>query len=437
MHPDGQVVDDADAHPGVLGGALGFGELAGGQPGEAAVEVDPVQQVAPGAGGARGAGVAEGFGPGVPVGAVHLGERAPQGVVLQRLPLLGQEVAVGGAAAGGERHPDDQLQRLALQLPDGVPVDQRALVQHGLAEGGRVLAEVVQRGPVADVPVLRDRLDPQVHRVGEAAGGRAVRGRVGGTAGNGRVQRIDLDEPGAQSASGPGGEVRQVAEVAHAPGAGGEQGVELDEEAVGALGGLRDAGRGGDERGGGPPVVRRTDVDAVDAVGRRDPPGGDAGPGRSFAGGGFGGSDPGGGPAAPTPARASAAEGSATAAPGAPSVPAVAGAAWAAGRVTAGAAGRERMLSGAGGRPAGWRPGGPDASGSTVTVEPEGSEARAAGRGSPAQTTTVGGSRRERDSAATRDLRTSSGVPASTPSAASTAMTVSSGTDTVASGDGE
>ncbi len=169
VHPDGQVVDDPDRHPGVLGGPLGVGQLGGRQPGEAAVEVHPVQQPGAGAGGGRGAGVTQGLGPGVPVGPVLLREGAPQGVVLQGLALLGEEVAVGGAAAGGERHLRDQLQGLPLQLPDGVPVDQGALVEHGLAERGGVLAEVVQDGPVVELPVLRDGLDVQVHGVGEAA----------------------------------------------------------------------------------------------------------------------------------------------------------------------------------------------------------------------------------------------------------------------------
>ncbi len=409
------------------------------------MEVDPVQQVAPGAGGARGAGVAEGLGPGVPVGAVHLGERAPQGVVLQRLPLLGQEVAVGGAAAGGERHPDDQLQRLALQLPDRVPVDQRALVQHGLAEGGRVLAEVVQRGPVADVPVLRDRLDPQVHRVGEAAGGRAVRGRVGGAAGNGRVQRIDLDEPGAQGAPGPGGEVRQVAEVAHAPGAGGEQGVELDEEAVGALGGLRDAGRGGDERGGGPAVVRRTDVDAVDAVGRRDPPGGDAGPGRSFGGGGPGGSDPGegfGGRGLGGSGFGGKGRGGREGSGGGGSVRS-GGRGGGLGRRARHGRGRGRRPGAhaqRGGRAArGMTPRGPGRLRLDRDGRAGGQRGQSGKQGLALSPDHHGGRQQARaglrgDERPPYVLR---GAEASTPSAASTAMTVSSGTDTVASGDGE
>ena len=67
-------------------------------------------------------------------GAVHLGERAPGGVVLQRLALLGEEVDVRGPPPGPERHRAHQFQRLALELPHGVAVDQRALVQHGFAQ---------------------------------------------------------------------------------------------------------------------------------------------------------------------------------------------------------------------------------------------------------------------------------------------------------------
>lgn len=73
------------------------------------------------------------------------------------------------------------------------------------------------------------------------------------------------------------------------------------------------------------------------------------------------------------------------------------------------------------------------------SVVPGGRAISAAGSGSPVHTTSVGGSSRERaaDSAVASDCRTASGVAASTPSAPSTATTVSSGTDTVTSADGE
>src|SRR5690606_12132955 len=76
-----------------------------------------------------------------------------------------------------------------------------------------------------------------------------VRGGVGRGAGHGRVQRVDLDESGAETASGPGGQLVEVAEVAHAPGAAGQQRVELDEQAVGTSCGGRQPGRGDDQVG--------------------------------------------------------------------------------------------------------------------------------------------------------------------------------------------
>ena len=52
VHADGQVVDDADAPcPRRARRAAAAAELAVGQPGEPAVEVDPVHQLVPGAGG--------------------------------------------------------------------------------------------------------------------------------------------------------------------------------------------------------------------------------------------------------------------------------------------------------------------------------------------------------------------------------------------------
>ncbi|MDW6062753.1 hypothetical protein SAZ11_37995 [Streptomyces sp. FXJ1.4098] len=53
------------------------------------------------------------------------------------------------------------------------------------------------------------------------------------------MQRVELDEPGAQRPARPGGEVGQIAEVAHSPGACGQQRVQLDEEAVAARRGRR------------------------------------------------------------------------------------------------------------------------------------------------------------------------------------------------------
>lgn len=255
MHADGEVVDDPHRHARLAGGALGGGQLGVGEPGEAGVEVDAVHQLAAGAVGAGRAGVAQALGPAVPVGAVDLGERAPGGVVLQGGALFGEVVAVGGAAAGAQGDLVEQFQGLALQLPHGVPVDQGVLLQHALAQPPGPLPQGPGALVVGDVRELGHVLDPQMHRVGEAARGRPVRRRVGGGTGYGRVQRVDLDESGAEGATGPGGQFTEVAEVAHAPGAAGEEGVELDEEAVGAHGrGGQPGGRDDQVCVGGTPV---------------------------------------------------------------------------------------------------------------------------------------------------------------------------------------
>lgn len=179
----------------------------------------------------------------------------------------GGEVLVGGLAARREGDGAEAFERLALQLPDGVAVDEGLAGEDPDAQfGGAAQQPVEVRADVgAERGVLGDRLDTQVHRVGEAAGGRPVRGGVGGRAGDGRVQGVDLDESGAVHASGPGGEFGEVAEVAHAPGAVREQRVELDEQAPGAGLGPADVVRGDDEVAGGGASVGRGGLDPVDA----------------------------------------------------------------------------------------------------------------------------------------------------------------------------
>ncbi len=169
VHADREVVHDADGHAGLASGALRRCELGVGEPGEPGPEVDPVHEASPRAGRVGRAGVAQAGRPAVPVRAVHLGERAPGGVVLQGLALFGEEVAVGGAPAGAERHVAQQLECLALELPHGVPIDQRALLQHRRAQPAGLFQQGVEALAVLDVGVLGDVLDPQVHRVGEAA----------------------------------------------------------------------------------------------------------------------------------------------------------------------------------------------------------------------------------------------------------------------------
>ncbi len=241
VHPDGQVVHDADRHAGLAGGLLGGGELGVRQPDQPPVEVGALLGILP-----------------RPVG-------APGGVPVQRRALLGAELPVGRFPFGGARDGVQQFQGGPLEGPDGVAVDQRALLQHPAAQLAAPGGEVGEGLGVGAVRVLGDVLDPQVDGVGEAAGGRPVRGRVGRRPGHGRVQRIDLDEPGTVGAAGPAGELREVAEVAHAPGALRQQGVQLDEQPVGPLGRGRGPLGGHDQHGRPGTAVGGADVEGVHA----------------------------------------------------------------------------------------------------------------------------------------------------------------------------
>ena len=61
---------------------------------------------------------------GGPLGAlVVLFERAPEGEVLQRLPLARRERVELGLPAGAQRHDEDRVERDALGRPYGVEVD--------------------------------------------------------------------------------------------------------------------------------------------------------------------------------------------------------------------------------------------------------------------------------------------------------------------------
>lgn len=329
----------------------------------------------------------------------------------------GGEVLVGGLAARREGDGAEAFERLALQLPDGVAVDEGLTGEDPAAQfGGAAQQPVEVRADVgAERGVLGDRLDAQVHRVGEAAGGRPVRGGVGGRAGDGRVQGVDLDESGAVHASGPGGEFGEVAEVAHAPGAVREQRVELDEQAPGAGLGPADVVRGDDEVAGGGASVGRGGLDPVDAErygpqhvggGRRALP---AGGGGAVAAGTRGTVQfQAGGGASPTGAARR------TASP--------------ASRPPAGAG---RAGTGSGSRVRRTRvPGGSAASSGAV---------RGSADGAADRSTTVGGSRRAAcpASAFSRAARIASGLLASTPRAARAATTADSAAGTVRSGEGE
>ncbi len=254
---DGEVVDQADRHAGLPGGPLGVGELLVDLPGEPAVELDALRVLLLRLFRVWAVRVTQALRPVVPVGAVHLRQGVPERVSAQPLALAALERLVRGLPAGPARHLVQQLQGLALERPDGVAVDQAVVAEDLLAQAGGPAGQLLGLvAPLAvQVRVLGDGLDPQVHRVGEAAGGGAVGGRVGGGARQSLVQGVDLHEARAQAVAGPLGQLGEVAEVAHAPGAVGQHGVQLGEEPPTAAGELGQPLRSDDQRGGRLPAV--------------------------------------------------------------------------------------------------------------------------------------------------------------------------------------
>jgi hypothetical protein len=144
---------------------------------------------------------------------VDLGQRAEHREVGQ--PWVGVQVDIAGQRP-------EQLQGGAFRLPDGGVVDQ-AVVGRSRSQGVHLCAQR-RIGP----PVLAGVGHPQVERVGEPAAGRRVGRRRHRQRRRDRVQRVEQDQSRAVAVRH---EVAQVAQVAHAPGAGRPQGVELQHPA--------------------------------------------------------------------------------------------------------------------------------------------------------------------------------------------------------------
>ncbi len=158
-----------------------------------------------------------------------VGERAPRGEVLEPLALLGAERVERRLPGGRPGRGEHDLERRLLGLPRGVAVDGAGVGVEVAHRVERPLDErAVGRG---QVPRLADVLDPDVQRVDEAAARREVgRGRHRG-AGLGGVQRVDEDEVRAGLVRGEPGQVRQVGQVADAPGRARPHRVQLGHEA--------------------------------------------------------------------------------------------------------------------------------------------------------------------------------------------------------------
>ena len=148
VDPDGEVVDDADRHA-----AAETGELLVDEQLHPAPEGDALGVLLAGRGDARAVGAPQRLGPGLPGDAVHLGQRAEQRELLERLAL---RRAPGGEVLLAVQRPE-QLERRQLRAPrrvarDAVGVGHRLERRHRRPDvGGR-------RG------VLGDVLDVQVQR---------------------------------------------------------------------------------------------------------------------------------------------------------------------------------------------------------------------------------------------------------------------------------
>ncbi len=257
VHPDREVVQDAEAHPGAQGRGLGGLELLVEDPLQPALEVDLGDVLLRPGQDARRVRVPELDRPLGEVRPVRRRERRPDGEVPQTdaLPL-----AVGGEGSltpRGAGHDEQGLQRRALGRPGGVAVDDvepGELVVESVAQPRDARADVVGSGRV-----FGDALDAEVERVREAArGGQVGRGFEGrdGLAG---VQRVHEDVVGAGGRGRPDGQVLEVDEVADAPGLGRADAVELRRDAPRAaladLGREAQPGRRDDQGHGG--LVRR------------------------------------------------------------------------------------------------------------------------------------------------------------------------------------
>ena len=169
-------------------------------------------------------------------------------------PSTAQNASYSARALGGQPRLVDRLEGRPLGPPDGVAVEQvGGEVQ--LAQLARPAARRASATAGVSARVLRDVLDAQVHRVGEAPRDGQVRRRRHRRHRRRRVQRVDEDEAGAELASAPRGQRGEVVQVAHAPRLRRAHRVDLRHEAPLAVAGDRvrvEAVRRHDERRRGP-----------------------------------------------------------------------------------------------------------------------------------------------------------------------------------------
>ncbi len=245
VHPDRQVVHDAQRHPGLHRGGLRRGQLVIEQPLQPAVEVDGLRVRGGERRDRRAVRVAEFRGPPMPVGAVHLGQCTPGGEVVEAAALTFPVAGVCQFAAGRTGHPVQLRQGRPLDLPRGVPVDPVAAE----CAGGQVGAGLAQRAPFAQERVLGNGFHAQVERVDEATGGGQVRRGFHRGHRSGRMQRVDQDESRPVPRRRPDGQIGEVSDISCAPGVFGCDAVQLGGQAPVPAGRCRQRGRGDDEHG--------------------------------------------------------------------------------------------------------------------------------------------------------------------------------------------
>ena len=227
MHADRHVGHEADLHAGVLRGLLSGSQLFVGDPFQPAVEVQcvgelstqPLHLVAV---------LVEALLPAVGFAgrrAPLVVAQAPRGVGLK--PFGGRALVVVErlltllAAPGLKNQP----QGVHLHAPHRITVDNlRIPVQRF---GLRVQLADLRFQFIAEAGIFLDRLGTNVREVDEAAGNRQVRRRGERRYRLARVQRVDQHEIGAGLAVRIDHEGLEVLEIAHAPGSGGPDGIQL------------------------------------------------------------------------------------------------------------------------------------------------------------------------------------------------------------------
>ena len=227
MHADGHIRDDADLHTGLAGGLLRRVQLIGGDPLKPAVELKGVRELL--------TQLRDFFGITVvfahPIIGVVGGSaplvvaQAPGGVGFDLVSAFGEVTVEFGLVSLGSAGLVDDPQRMLLDAPHGVAIDQpRVVIQRF-----DLLVQRIDLGPVlvGQREIFRHGLRTDVAEIDETAGNRQIRRwrqrrhRLRG------VHRVDKHEVGAGLLFSLDQHGLQIFEVSHAPGSLGTDGVQL------------------------------------------------------------------------------------------------------------------------------------------------------------------------------------------------------------------